>query len=191
MILDTGASVSYAPSHLASGQAPLYVTADFHPSQEEYFTTPIHRVPLDLAGRNLAIRAGILGPADLPAASLALFGEPGREWIQRMIRAVIDESERRGEIAMEPEMLAGMHAFRDFMFERVYLRPEARRQAEKVIRVIRDLVDYYLERPDAMPESYRQRQEPLVVQVIDVVAGMTDRYALRVHDDIFRPTRDG
>ena len=41
-----------------------------------------------------------------------------------------------------------------------------------------------------MPESYRQRHEPLVTQVIDVVAGMTDRYALRVHDQIFRPTRD-
>ncbi len=136
-----------------------------------------------------AVRAGILTFDDLPAGSLALFGVRG-EWIGRMIRAVIDESHRRGEIAMRPEMLAGMLEFRRFMFERVYLRPEARRQAEKVIRVVRELVDHYLEHPEEMPESYRQREEPLVTQVIDVVAGMTDRYALRVHDEIFRPTRE-
>jgi dGTPase len=137
-----------------------------------------------------AVRAGILRPEDVPAESVALFGPPGREWIARMIRSVIDESHRRGEIAMESRHLEGMLELRRFMFENVYLRPEARRQAEKVIKVIRDLVDYYLEHPDAMPESYRQRQEPLVTQVIDVVAGMTDRYALRVHDQLFRPTRD-
>jgi len=137
-----------------------------------------------------AVRAGILGIDDVPASSVALFGRPGREWISRMIRSVIDESHRRGEVAMEPEIFEGMLELRQFMFEKVYLRPAARRQAEKVIKVIRDLVDYYLESPDEMPESYRQRSEPLVTQVIDVVAGMTDRYALRVHDQIFRPTRD-
>ena len=108
-----------------------------------------------------AVRAGILRVEDVPAESVALFGHPGREWIARMIRSVIDESHRRGEIAMEPEILQGMLELRRFMFENVYLRPEARRQADKVIKVIRDLVDYYLEKPDDMPESYRQRDEPL------------------------------
>ena len=89
---------------------------------------------------------------------------------------------RRGEVAMEPGVLAAMHHLRDFMFERVYLRPESRRQAEKAIRLLRNLVDYFLENPDEMPESYRHRNEPLVTQVIDVVAGMSDRYALRAHD---------
>jgi dGTPase len=73
------------------------------------------------------------------------------------------------------------------MYERVYLRPESQKQADKAVKILRDLVDYYLETPDEMPESYRHRELPLVTQVIDVVAGMTDRYALRVHDQIFRP----
>jgi dGTPase len=134
-----------------------------------------------------AVRAGILGPEDLPPESRRVFGEPGSPWIKRMIRAVIDESHRRGEVAMEPQVLDAMHRLRDFMFERVYLRPEARAQNEKVVRMLRNLVDFYLERPDEMPESYRRRDEPLVTQVIDVVAGMSDRYALRAHDRFFRP----
>jgi dGTPase len=134
-----------------------------------------------------AVRAGILAHIDLPEESRRVFGEPGSQWIKRMIRSVIDESHRRGEVAIEPEILEAMHRFRDFMFERVYLRAEAQVQNDKVVRILRDLVDYYLEHPDDMPEGYRRRDEPLVKQVIDVVAGMTDRYALRAHDRIFRP----
>ena len=134
-----------------------------------------------------AVRAGILKPGDLPEETRRIFGEPGSAWIKAMIRAVIDESHRRGEVAMEPDVLAAMHRLRDFMFERVYLRPEAQRQNEKVVRMLRNLMDFYLEHPDEMPESYRRRDEPLVTQVIDVVAGMSDRYALRAHDRFFRP----
>ncbi len=134
-----------------------------------------------------AARAGILGPDDLPEETRRVFGEPGSAWIKRMIRAVIDESYRRGEVAMEPEVLDAMHRLRDFMFERVYLRPAAREQNAKVVRMLRNLMDFYLENPDEMPESYRHRDEPLVTQVIDVVAGMSDRYALRAHDRFFRP----
>jgi dGTPase len=134
-----------------------------------------------------AMRAGILTRDDLPSTALETFGEPGREWIHTMIHAVIDESLAAGEVTMSPGVLKTMHGYRDFMFRRVYLRPEAKRQAEQAVRILRDLVDYYLEHPDEMPESYRQREEPLVSQVIDVVAGMTDRYAMRVHDRIFRP----
>ncbi len=134
-----------------------------------------------------AVRAGVLTRDDLPLESRRVFGEPGREWISTMIHAVIDESLERGEVAMRPDVLAAMHDFRDFMFERVYLRPESRRQAEKAVRVLRDLVDYYLEHPATMPDGYRISDEPLVAQVLDVVAGMTDRYALRAHDEAFRP----
>lgn len=134
-----------------------------------------------------AIRAGLLSEEDLPADCCRVFGKPGAEWVSRMIHGVIDESLRRGEVAARPEILAAMNSFREFMYERVYLRPEAQKQADKAVKILRDLVDYYLENPDEMPESYRQRELPLVTQVIDVVAGMTDRYALRVHDQIFRP----
>jgi dGTPase len=134
-----------------------------------------------------AIRAGILTLRDLPEESLEVFGEPGRQWVSTMIHAVIDESLQQGTVAMKPEVLEAMARYRDFMFEKVYLRPAARRQSEQAVRILRDLVDYFLENPDEMPQSYRREDSPLVIQVLDVVAGMTDRYALRKHDRIFRP----
>ncbi len=41
--------------------------------------------------------------------------------------------------------------------------------------------------PDEIPDSYRQDAAPLIVQVTDYVAGMTDRYALRLHEDRISP----
>lgn len=136
-----------------------------------------------------AVRAGILTNDQLPADSRRTFGEPGRQWVSTMIHAVIEESDRQGEVSMAPGVGEAMNEFRKFMFENVYLRPESRRQAAKAVRILQDLVDFYLEYPDDMPTSYRLPEEPLVNQVLDVVAGMTDRYALRVHDRIFRPAR--
>jgi dGTPase len=134
-----------------------------------------------------AMRAGILVPADLPPATLAAFGPPGRHWISRMVHAVIEGTVAADEVAMEPEDLAVMLSFREFMFDRVYLRPEAQRQARKAVRMLRDLVDHFLEHPEQIPDSYRHAAAPVRTQAIDFVAGMTDRYAQRLHDELFRP----
>jgi dGTPase len=135
-----------------------------------------------------AIRAGILAPSDIPRPALEAFGEPGGAWIGRMIHAVIEGTLAAGELTMEARGLEAMLAFREFMFERVYLRPEANTQADKAVKLIRDLVDYFLAHPDEMPASYRDRESSERMQVIDFVAGMSDRYALRVHDELFRPS---
>ena len=36
-------------------------------------------------------------------------------------------------------------------------------------------------------ETYRLPDQPVLSQVLDFVAGMTDRFALRAHDRLFRP----
>ena len=49
-----------------------------------------------------AVRAGVISVSDLPEAATSTFGIPGRDWIDSMITAVIDESLRCGRIAMDP-----------------------------------------------------------------------------------------
>ena len=135
-----------------------------------------------------AMRAGVLTYHDIPAEAIATFGEPGREWVATMINGVIDASLDHGEVAMELDVLDAMHSLRDFMFERVYLRPEAEAQRQKAIGILRDLVDYFWEHPHEIAPTYRITGESTVSQALDYVAGMTDRFALRTHDKLFRPT---
>jgi len=134
-----------------------------------------------------AIRAGVLEANAFPGHVVSRFGQPGREWIGAMIGAVVDESLRHDVVSMDAPTLEVMNELRDFMFARVYEAPELRDQQQRAIAVIRELVDWHLEHPAEMPDTYREHEAPLVVQVIDYVAGMTDRYALATHDRLFRP----
>jgi dGTPase len=135
-----------------------------------------------------ALRAGVLDYHDLPVRALTTFGATAREWIGSMITAVIETSHRLGVVAMDDEHLDVMGELRDFMFERVYLSPESEVQKEKVVMVIQDLVGYYQGHPDEVPDTYTVPDADPLTRAVDYVAGMTDRYALRNHDRLFRPS---
>lgn len=134
-----------------------------------------------------ALRAGVLSYEDIPRKALATFGGSAEAWIGTMVNAVVEESLHRGEVAMADDVLAVMIQFRDFMFERVYLRPATERQKARAVAVIRDLVDHFVAHRDEIPDSYRHEDAPTAVQAVDYVSGMTDRFALRRHDELFRP----
>jgi dGTPase len=53
------------------------------------------------------------------------------------------------------------------------------------IDVIRRLVDHHLTHPELIPETYRDREADAITQVVDYVSGMTDRFALAMHDRLF------
>jgi dGTPase len=105
-----------------------------------------------------------------------------------MITAVVEASYEAGEVRMQEDHLEVMESLREFMFERVYLRPESEAQKEKAIVVIRDLVGYYQAHPHEVPDSYTVADADPLTRAVDYVAGMTDRYALHTHDRLFRPT---
>jgi dGTPase len=131
-----------------------------------------------------AIRAGVLAADSFPAGVQERFGEPGRAWVGEMIDAVLEHSLRVGEVHMDDETLAVMHELRAFMFERVYLAPSLLREQRAAIDTLRALVDHHLAHPDEIPATYREADAPLVTQVADYVAGMTDRYALAAQERI-------
>lgn len=132
-----------------------------------------------------AMRAGVLTERSFPAVVAARFGPPGTPWIGEMIEAVIEESLRGDEVRMDPDTLAVMHELRDFMFERVYLSASQRERTAEAIDLLRRLMDWYLDHPDGLPESYRDPAADRVTQVADHVAGMTDRFAQRTHERLF------
>ena len=134
-----------------------------------------------------SIRAGVLDRGAFPAHVIDRFGEPGRAWVSAMINAVIEESLRTGAVRMDEPTLAVMTELRDFMFERVYQSDEQMREQRRAISVIRDLMDWHLEHPDDIPDTYRQDDASPQTQAADYISGMSDRYALATHDRLFRP----
>ena len=131
-----------------------------------------------------AIRAGVMSPNAFPVAALRAFGEPGHRWITSMIESVVDESLRADEIRMSPDALEVMHELRSFMFERVYLRPEMGAQRDRAKTIIRGLVLHYLDHPRDIPDTYRHSDADTSTQVLDYVAGMTDRFAIARYEEV-------
>jgi dGTPase len=105
-----------------------------------------------------------------------------------MVTSVIEASHAQGEVGIGEEESLAMDELRDFMFEQVYLRPDAEIQKQKAISVIEDLVVHYSNHPEEVPDSFTTPDADALHRSIDYVAGMTDRFALRTHDRLFRPT---
>jgi dGTPase len=81
-------------------------------------------------------------------------------------------------------MADALAAFRACNYERVYLRDASVSQARAVVAVLRALVEYYVDRPYAVPAVRETGSvvagEPAAVEAaVTYVAGMTDRYACR------------
>jgi dGTPase len=71
------------------------------------------------------------------------------------------------------------------MFDRVYLGPEATREHAKIHRVVGALFDHYCGHPEEIPPSIPAG--PLERRVTDYIAGMTDRYCIRMFEALSMP----
>ncbi len=134
-----------------------------------------------------AMRAGLLVEGDLPTEATRVLGSSHGERIDTLVNDLVRESEEAGEIGLSPPVLSALDQLRDFLFERVYLRPEAADEQGKAIALVRSLFSYYLDHPEAVPAEYRATPDDLPTQVADYIAGMTDRFALRTYEQLFLP----
>jgi dGTPase len=130
-----------------------------------------------------AIRAGVLRPEDLPRDEIELLGDTGSRRIDTLVRDVIEQFEARGEIAQGAEVGEAMMSLRDFMFENVYLAASAKSEHPRIEKMLRVLFDHYVQNPPAPMTPGATEAE----RIVDWLAGMTDRYAIRVFSDLAVP----
>ena len=134
-----------------------------------------------------AIRAGIIGPADLPPQATDVLGQTRGRRIEKLVTDLVSRSEDRPEIGLSDDVQAALETLRDFLFDRVYLRREAHVEQEKAIGLVRALFAYYLEHPQEVPAEYLAAPGDAPTHVADYIAGMTDRFALRTYEQLFLP----
>jgi len=132
-----------------------------------------------------ALRAGVLSAAALPVREIAILGETGSARIDRLVHDLVEHSERAGDIVQGDEVGGAMVRLRTFMFEHVYLGPTARTEHARIERVLRGLFDWFCEHPEDLPPGVPGAS--LEERVVDWLAGMTDRYAIRAWTERFVP----
>jgi dGTPase len=137
-----------------------------------------------------AIRAGLLAEDDLPGEAIAVLGRTGSQRIDALVHDMVERSARAGDIVQGPEAGPAMAQLREFMFERVYLGPAVRAEHARISNVVRTLFEHYADHPELLPDDGGTTGAEEAERVTDYVAGMTDRYCIRVYTDLEVPRTD-
>ena len=136
-----------------------------------------------------AVRAGVLDPDILPKECTAVLGETKSQRITTMINSILLHSD--GDVAVGSEEEEAFLALKDFMYANVYTDRTAKREEQKVEKVLTELYEYYLTHIDQMSNFYVQLayQDDPERAVTDYISGMSDEFAIRTFEDVFVPRK--
>ncbi|MBE1298166.1 MAG: deoxyguanosinetriphosphate triphosphohydrolase [Rhodobacteraceae bacterium] len=93
-------------------------------------------------------------------------------------------------IAFSDGLWLDMQDIRSFLFERMYRAPKVMEKRAEVSRVVEALFPFFLENPMEMPDRWHAEirlaanRTALARLVSDYIAGMTDRFALQLHETL-------
>ena len=129
-----------------------------------------------------AVDAGVVTPAELPAEVREVVGGDRRTQLHRFITAAIETVSDTGVVGLRQPEAEALARFRSFNYERIYLRPEASDQAERVQALLRALTEWFIENPGATGADVPAvaGSTDAAEQAVRYVSGMTDRFALRL-----------
>jgi dGTPase len=137
-----------------------------------------------------AVRAGVLDPTTLPADPIATLGTSSSERIGRMVVDVVEQTLSGGdppEIRMSAEVLKATLDLRTFLFDAVYENDVATAEFKKARGVLEGLWLKVREHPETFLDRQTVDREGVDVGARDFLAGMTDRYAIRLFEELFIP----
>jgi dGTPase len=136
-----------------------------------------------------AVRAGILSEAELPAEAIAILGRTPALRINAMVTDVVHETIAGGltEIRMSDRVLEATLTLRTYLFEAVYENPRATAEFEKASGILGGIWEKLRVKPEPYLERATIDADGLDVAARDFLAGMTDRYAVALFQDLFVP----
>jgi dGTPase len=136
-----------------------------------------------------ATRAGLLRVEDLPRAPIRALGDSSSARIGTLVKDVVTATFQADmkEIRMSQPVLDAVLALRQFLFEAVYENGIATAEFKKAEDILSGLWTKVHERPDEFLDVRTVQKEGIDAAARDFVAGMTDRYAVRLFEQLFIP----
>lgn len=131
--------------------------------------------------------AGIMCEEDIPLAIRNELGHSKSARINTLVLSCIENS--TDDIVLEKGIAQVFDELHSFMFEKVYTNPACKSEEKKAIDMIQRLYLYYLEKPEELPEQFLElaERDGVAAAACDFIAGMTDRYAIRIFNQLYVP----
>jgi dGTPase len=75
------------------------------------------------------------------------------------------------------------------MFAKVYTNPACKSEEKKAVDMIQRLYFHFAKKPENLPAQFQgiAEKEGIATAACDFIAGMTDRYAVRVFNELYVP----
>ena len=136
-----------------------------------------------------AVRAGLLTSDQMPPGVAETLGRSSSERIGRMVSDVVYETLDGGlrEIRMSDQVLEATLELRRFLFASVYENQIATAEFGKAEGILGGLWEKVRQQPDEFLDMRAVEADGLDVAAQDFVAGMTDRYAVSLYEQLFIP----
>ncbi len=136
-----------------------------------------------------AIRANII--SEIPDKFLRKLGNSHGERINTMIMDIIHNSENKNKVVMSPEIEDITKELREFLFENVYFNKVAKSEEDKTMFIVEKIYEYYTKKFESLPKFYlnvyNNNNFSKGEIIKDYIAGMTDRYAMKVFEELYIP----
>jgi dGTPase len=138
-----------------------------------------------------AIRAGLIRAEQVPEVLRRQLGSRHGERIKTMVADLIVNSlDHDGAVIhLSAPVGEAITALRDWLFNNVYQAEPMVADFYKASHLLRELFTYFMDHPaDLVACGGRAAaDDPLEVAIADFVAGMTDRYAMNLYQQLFLP----
>jgi dGTPase len=145
-----------------------------------------------------ALRGKVISLDDVPDICLKRLGTSHSDRASTMIEHLVYNSgPKNGEFLLDmgEDTFHAMIILRKFLYDKVYRSPAVHNEFVKAKKIIMSLYHYFLDHPESLQNelekmemaSWDSTQNALKRSVCDVIASMTDRYALTLYTKLFFP----
>lgn len=138
-----------------------------------------------------AIRGGLVAPDDVPQALRNALGENNSQRLNTMITDLIEttQAENYAVVKLSKEIAETVSELRDWLHANVYRAEAVEDEFRKASRVLKELFVYFLAKPEDIVAcgGRRDMDDVTEIQIADFLAGMTDRYAMKLYEKLFFP----
>ena len=136
-----------------------------------------------------AITAGVLSTAELPREVVEVLGPTKGARITTLISDLVANSGE--QLALGPVVGEAYEALHSFMYSTVYVDKQAKKEEQKVDKLIAELYERFVADPSLLPGGFLQiaYQEGPDRAVTDYISGMSDEFAIRTFEEMFVPKK--
>jgi dGTPase len=146
-----------------------------------------------------AVRSGVIRSEQVPEFCTKVLGSTHSDRAATMIRALISSSEIKDggfHLKINDEVYSAMTTLRQFLYDNVYRSEKVHQDFEKAKKMLSELYAYFLENEELLHQQLMKMQmlgsnhdrQPKDRTVCDLIASMTDRYAMNLYRKIFFPS---